>query len=174
MEHTIEAVFIDRDGTLGGGTSVIFPSEFSAFSFTEEAIRLLKINGIKVFSFTNQPDISRGKVSQDEFYDELKRMGMDEVLICPHTDEDKCLCRKPSPGMLIKAAEEFGLNLNRCVVIGDRWTDILAGERAQTIKILVKTGSGQQALGELRHMWQDIKVDYIAENLLDAVNWILE
>ena len=74
---------------------------------------------------------------------------------------------------IIKAEEEFNLDLSRCVVIGDRWSDMLAADRAGLRKILVKTGAGIKALNKDRYKWQDVNPDYIAENILEAVKWLL-
>ena len=58
-------------------------------------------------------------------------------------------------------------------MIGDRWSDMLAGDNAGTKKILVMTGAGSEALGKYRNKWVNIEPDYIAENVLDAVLWLL-
>ena len=80
--------------------------------------------------------------------------------------------------MLIKAAEENNLKLEECVVIGDRWTDMVAAEEAGCIKILVKTGSGTEAYNkyinsEFYGHWAEVKLDYIAEDINDAVKWLI-
>ncbi len=75
--------------------------------------------------------------------------------------------------MLLKAFKEFNLNLKNCVVVGDVGTDMLAAASVGAYKILVKTGWGEGSLGQYRDLWKDVTPDYIAENLLDAVNWIL-
>lgn len=169
----MQAAFIDRDGTLGGNEQVTFPNDFQLYVFSEKALKLLKQNNIKLYAFTNQPDISRGLCDAQSFADELTGFGFDDVYLCPHEPSEQCQCRKPSKFLLEKAAQEHGLTLSDCVVIGDRWSDMLAGMAAGTKTILVRTGAGNDALNKYRDKWTAEKADYIAENLLDAVNWIL-
>ena len=172
MEDIINAVFIDRDGTIGGDCSVIYPGKFKLYPFAEEAIKLLKSLNIKVFAFTNQPGISTGESTVYEFEKELLEFGFEKTYICPHSEEGLCSCRKPSAALLIKASNEYNLDLTKCAVIGDRWSDMLAGNNAGTKKILVMTGAGNEALGIYRNKWANIEPDYVAENVLDAVLWL--
>ncbi len=173
MGDIIDAVFIDRDGTIGGNCSVIYPGEFKMYPFSVQAIRLLKNLNIKIFAFTNQPGISRGESTVYEFEKELLGFGFDNAYVCPHRKEEQCSCRKPSPALLIKASNEYDIDLARCAVIGDRWSDMVAGDNVGTKKILVMTGAGSEALGKYRDKWANIEPDYIAENVLDAVLWLL-
>jgi histidinol-phosphate phosphatase family protein len=174
MQNTIQAVFIDRDGTLGGDTSITYPREFILYGFAGEAIRTLRKSNIKIFAFTNQPGISDGEATEDEFIKELSTFGIDKAYICPHSEKQNCECRKPKPGMLLKAAKEFDLDLSRCAVIGDRWSDMLAAKKAGTKKILVLTGAGQESLEKYRNKLLEAELDYIATDLLEGVNWILK
>lgn len=173
MGDIIEAVFIDRDGTIGGDCSITYPGEFKLYPFTEQAIKLLKSLNIKVFAFTNQPGISRGESTTYEFEKELLDFGFEKAYICPHIHEEQCSCRKPSSELLTKASNEYGIDLTKCVVIGDRWSDMLAGDSVGTKKILVTTGAGNESLYKYRNKWADIEPDYIAKNVLDAVLWLL-
>ena len=174
----IQAVFIDRDGTLGGTDKVVYPGDFELFPGVQKSIKLLKDNNILVYSFTNQPGIANGEATVDQFESELTSFGFDEVYICPHRHEEGCACRKPSPGMLKRAAVENKLDLNRCVVIGDRWTDILAADEAGCLKILVKTGSGQDAFDRYINKqyygrWGEIQPDFIASDFNEAIRWLI-
>lgn len=168
----IEAIFLDRDGTIGGDDTVHYPGTFELFSYSQELIRKLKREGIKVFSFTNQPGISEGKAILQEFIEELTKFGFDDIFICPHSQSEGCNCRKPNTGMLIEGAEKYKLNLEKCVVIGDRWSDMLAASNANCFKILVKTGAGHSALNEYYDKIKDLDIDYIAENFKDAIDWL--
>src|SRR5690625_4062374 len=94
----MKAVFIDRDGTIGGTDQVEYPGEMKLFPSAEQLIQQLKDLGYLVYSFTNQPDVSRGKVMEVDFVKELTKFGFDGVYLCPHTHEDGCHCRKPLPG----------------------------------------------------------------------------
>ena len=170
----VQAVFIDRDGTMGGDTDVTYPDKFVLYPFTDKAIKMLKSKGIKVFAFTNQPGISVGQASKEDFINELTGFGIERAYICPHAPEHSCKCRKPEIGMLLKAEVEYGLDRSRCIVIGDRWSDMMAAQRANVKKILVLTGTGNETLGEHRSKWAQIEPDYIANNLLEAVEWVLE
>lgn len=170
----IQAIFIDRDGTIGGDTTIHYPGEFTLFPFTREALETLKKQNIKRFSFTNQPGIADGKASVEDFIQELQSFDFDDVYLCPHKQEDGCECRKPSTGLLLQAAKKHHLDLTKCVVIGDRWTDIVAGSKVGAVTILVQTGAGYDALHTYRDKWADIEPSYIAENFQEAVQWVLE
>lgn len=77
--------------------------------------------------------------------------------------------------MLLEAASKYNLNLKNCVVIGDvGGTDMLAAQAVGALKILVLTGWGKGSLSQYRVEWKDIEPDYTAENLLEAVKWILD
>lgn len=169
----MKAVFIDRDGTLGGGDEVIFPKDFRLYPFSLEAIQLLKENRYLLFAFTNQPDISRGLAEYKDFEQELLSFGFDDVCICPHRPEEHCKCRKPNIYMIEHMVPKYSLNVSDCFVIGDRWSDMLAGIHAGLQSILVKTGAGSDALGIDAGKWNSERVSYIAENLLDASDWIV-
>lgn len=171
----IQAVFIDRDGTIGGTGHFIHPNDFDVYPFTEEALNLLKENGIKIFACTNQHCISLGEASLGDFQREFERLGFDDALICPHGANEGCECRKPKPGLLLDAAEKYHLDLTKTVFIGDVGaTDMLAADAAGALKILVLTGWGEDSLHQYRHTWSETEPDFIAENLLDAVKWIIE
>lgn len=168
-----QAVFLDRDGTLGGTGHFIHPREFSLYPYTLEAIQLLKSMGVRLFAFTNQHRISRGEATEEDFQEEFAKLGFDQSYICPHEPEMKCECHKPSPGMLLRAAQDHQLDLTKCIVIGDVGsTDMRAAASVGAMKIIVKTGWGEGSLVQFRHSWSDIEPDYIAENVLDAAKWI--
>lgn len=76
--------------------------------------------------------------------------------------------------MLRRAAEEHGLDLTRCAVVGDVGaTDMLAAHAVGAIKVLVRTGWGESSLGPYRDRWAGVEPDYVAENLLDAARWLI-
>ncbi|WP_411681977.1 HAD-IIIA family hydrolase [Clostridium thailandense] len=172
MKEKIQAIFIDRDGTIGGTDEVIYPGDFQLFSFTKEAISILKERKIMIFSFSNQPGISRGEAYKEDFIKELNSFGFDDVYICPHRDGEGCKCRKPETGLLEIAAAKNNLNLQNCVVIGDRWSDMLAAAKVGAVKILVLTGAGKDAIGKYRDKWLEYEPNYIAQNILEAVRWL--
>ncbi|GAA0293488.1 histidinol-phosphate phosphatase family protein [Gracilibacillus halotolerans] len=173
-----KAIFIDRDGTIGGSNKVLYPNEFVPYPYMHDAIRKLKEAGYAIYAFSNQPGISKGEVTIEDFEKELKGYGFDNAYICPHTHQDKCSCRKPSPYMLQKAANDNALELEKCIVIGDRWTDMLAAHEAGCKKVLVKTGAGQETY-ELYNQkvyfgkYAEVTPEYVADDLLKAAGWIV-
>ena len=174
----IQAVFIDRDGTIGGSDEVIYPGEFELFPDVAESIQQLKKSGALLCAFTNQPGISKGEASLDSFEKELIGIGFDKIYLCPHQHDEGCQCRKPSPEMLKQAAKDYNLDLAKCVVIGDRWTDLLAADEAGCKKVLVKTGSGTEAFTKYMNKeffgrWGEVKPDFVAEDVNEAISWLL-
>ncbi|MFZ3579229.1 HAD-IIIA family hydrolase [Virgibacillus sp. DJP39] len=175
ITNNIQAVFIDRDGTIGGTGHFIHPKEFTPYPFSKTAFQLLKDNDIKMFACTNQHRISRGQATIDEFYDEFMSLGCDDAFICPHSPADGCNCHKPNPGLLLEASRKYNLNLLKTVFIGDVGsTDMLAAHSVGAIKILVLTGWGNSSLNQHRQKWANVEPDYIAGNLLSAVRWIID
>ena len=174
----VRAIFIDRDGTIGGTDRVVYPGDFQLFPFVEDSISKLKKLGTPIFSFTNQPGIARGEATRENFERELKDFGFDKVYLCPHQHNEGCSCRKPSTGMLIQAAKENKLNLKECVVIGDRWTDMLAAQEVGCIKVLVKTGAGEEAFNKYKIQdyygkYAEVSPEYIASDFQEAVDWVI-
>lgn len=173
----VDAVFIDRDGTIGGSDKLEYPGKLQLYPNVLDSMNQLKQRGIPIYSFTNQPGISRGEVKHEDFEAELIGFGFDQVYLCPHQHHEGCNCRKPATGMLLQAAKENKLNLNKCIVIGDRWTDHIAASQAGCMKILVKTGAVEAyrkfVNKEYYGVWGQVTPDYVAETFEDAVNWII-
>lgn len=171
----VQAVFIDRDGTLGGTGHFIHPRDFTLFEGVQHSLTALKQSGIRMFAFTNQTRISRGEATVEDFRLQFAQYGFDDSLICPHAGSEACHCRKPKPGMLHEAARTYKLDLTKCAVIGDVGaTDMLAAHAAGALKILVRTGWGEGSLHDFRHTWKDVHPDYVAADINEAVKWILE
>lgn len=169
----LQAVFIDRDGTLGGTGHFIHPRDFALYEGSADAIARLKKAGLLVFAFTNQHRISKQQATKAEFQEQFQTYGFDDAFICPHSDEDGCSCKKPGIGMLLEAAEKHGLDLKRCAVIGDVGsTDMLAAHRVGAIKVLVRTGWGDASLTTYRDRWSEAEPDFVAENVLEAAEWL--
>jgi histidinol-phosphate phosphatase family protein len=176
-----KAVFLDLQGTLGGdGLGNIMDFEFYPFSVS--ALKIINEIDLLAIVVTMQSGISKGLFTYEDFerrVDELKHelVGQgamfDAVYCCPHGEDDKCACRKPLPGVLFRAQKDFDLDLKGCYVIGDvgAWDMVLA-ESVGCKAALVRTGLGEGSLGEFRHLWADIKPDFIAEDVLDAAKWI--
>lgn len=142
------AVFFDRDGVVnelvlrdGMAVSPRDPKDFRLLPEAVEAINSLRRHDLRIFIITNQPDLSRGHMSRTALDTMLATMraavGLDDVAVCPHDDGDECDCRKPRPGMILRLAKTWGVDLKRSVVVGDSWRDAEAGRRAGCITILL-------------------------------------
>jgi D-glycero-D-manno-heptose 1,7-bisphosphate phosphatase len=176
------AVFLDRDGTIAEEVGYLnHVSRFRMFSFVPAAIRGLNEAKYPAIVITNQSGVGRGYFPESLVHavhelmtTQLAKEGarIDALYYCPHKSDDACLCRKPKPGMLERAAREHGLDLRRSFVVGDRYGDIELAHRVGSRAILVRTGYGE---GEIQ--WHSAKwpapPDFIAENLADAADWIL-
>lgn len=98
----------------------------------DEALSSLRAAGYLNIVVTNQPDVATGKQRievVEAMHDRLLReLPLDGLKVCYHTDHQKCDCRKPKPGMLLQAAKDYGIDLGRSFLVGDRWRDIAAGQ----------------------------------------------
>lgn len=176
------AVFLDRDGTLGGDGGYCHPDEFQLFPSAAPAIRLLNDAGYLIIVVTNQTHIGRGEITLEQMAASFRRLNadlaaegahLDGWYICPHRKVDACRCRKPSPSLLLQAAREHDLDLTASWMVGDSGAaDMLAGAAAGCRLILVRTGWGESSLGAYRHTWADVEPDYVAADLLGAAVWI--
>lgn len=179
----MKAVFLDRDGTLGGDGGGVHPDEFTLYKQSAEAIRILNQAGIRVFLFTNQSRVGRGFFTEEELLMGFQRMEgtlsekgafLDGVYYCPHAPEEKCVCQKPEIGLLLQAKEDHGLDLANSYIVGDTGaSDMVAADRAGMKKVLVRTGWGEGSLTTFRAAWAEIYPDCIAENILEAAQWIV-
>lgn len=144
----IRAVFLDRDGVInkeivrnGKVSSPRTRNEFVIIYESVQAIEIMKAAGFKVIVVTNQPDITRGKLSLADLKwmtnRTLSETDVDEVVVCPHDDCDNCDCRKPKPGMLLKHAEKWQIDLSLSYIVGDSWRDMAAGKAAGCTCILI-------------------------------------
>jgi len=152
------AIFLDRDGVLIENRSD-YVRDWSQVKIIPEAIHALSLTqarNYKIVIVTNQSAIGRGLV-RPEKADEINRQlvnliqhhggQVDGVFVCPHKPDDDCFCRKPKPGLLLQAANELSLDLQRSCMIGDAWSDVQAGQRAGVLhKIILKTGRGTEQL----------------------------
>ena len=176
------AAFIDLQGTLGGsGTDDIRSLEF--YPFAIPTIKKLNDNGILVIGITNQSRISKGYLTIAEYEVKLQQLKdelanhdahFDAVYCCPHTRADDCDCKKPKTGMINQALQEFNIDVKNSFVIGDMGkTDMVLANKIGAKGILVLTGVGQGSMIEYRSTWKDVELDYVAENVLDAVDYLL-
>lgn len=177
-----QAVFIDLQGTLGGDPLGDILN-FSFYDFSIEAIKLLNKNSLLVFIITNQSNIAKGYLTMEQYENcvkelihelELRGAKVDGIYCCPHGRNDECDCKKPLPGLVKQAQKDYAIDLSKSYVVGDMGcTDMILAKNIGAKGILVRTGVGEGSLNEFRHTWQDATANYVADNILDAVNWIL-
>jgi D-glycero-D-manno-heptose 1,7-bisphosphate phosphatase len=169
------AVFLDRDGVLNETTVVegrpLPPAtvdEFRLLPGVIEACTRLRDAGLVLVVVTNQPDIARG--TQDPavvgaMHARLRELvPLDAVLVCAHDDADGCDCRKPKPGLLLRAAATLDVDLTRSVMVGDRWRDVEAGAAGGCRTVFVDRGYAER---------RPENPDLTVRNLGEAVPWIL-
>jgi D-glycero-D-manno-heptose 1,7-bisphosphate phosphatase len=183
------AVFIDRDGTISEEVGYVnHPSRYRVFPYSAAAVRLLNEAGWLAILVTNQAGVARGYFAEEmivQVHDlltrELERGGarLDAIYYCPHHPSvgeppyrAECDCRKPKPGLIRRAAEEFGIDLAQSWMVGDRYGDVEMARNAGVRSVFVLSGYGR---GEWEHQsaaWKH-EPDVIAENLLEAVQLIV-
>lgn len=181
-------IFLDRDGTINEEVEYLNNvDQLKLIDGATGAIRLLNNAGYKVVVITNQSGIAKGYLTEDQLaiiHAEFKKMlekenaYIDAIYYCPHHPEAEvdayrmdCDCRKPKPGMLTQAAKDLDLDLKSSFIVGDKISDLGAGDAAGCRKILVRTGYGKEMEKELPNT--TFQANYIADNVLAAVKWIL-
>ena len=168
------AVFLDRDGVINAAVvrdgKPYPPANLAALIIPDEvlpALNLLKNAGFLLIVVTNQPDIARGTTtaaSVDVIHQHLlEKLPLDDIRVCAHDDCDDCACRKPLPGLLVQAAHEHNVALNKSYMIGDRWRDVEAGQAAGCLSIFLDYGYFEK---------KPHAPDYVAQSLQQAVDWI--
>jgi D-glycero-D-manno-heptose 1,7-bisphosphate phosphatase len=173
-----KAIFMDRDGVIieNRPNYVLSWSDVEFLPHSIDALRIINPN-IKIVIITNHSAVGRGlitlqaaKALNQRIVKEIRNHGgrVDGSYMCPHSPQQACQCRKPLPGLILRAARELNIDLANSLMIGDAFTDILAGKNAGISKnILVETGRGsQQILLPELHLIDDI---LIYKNLLTAV-----
>ena len=182
------AVFLDRDGTLIEESGYLERLERMVFfPYTVDAVRALNRAGFLVVVITNQAGIARGIVKESfvaeahqAISDTLARGGarIDAYYYCPHYKTGvveayvkECDCRKPQPGMLLRAAKDLDIDLSRSFGVGDRWHDVGAAQAAGARGVLVRTGLGRR---EEAKPEPETTPAAIVDTLADAVAWILD
>jgi D-glycero-D-manno-heptose 1,7-bisphosphate phosphatase len=150
----ISLAYLDLDGTLislleGDHQSARTINEVNIFSGSKNLVALLKEKGYLPVLVTNQPDVARGLVEIRELERAhsylMENIGLVHRYACYHDDSDDCPCRKPRPGMLLEAAQDFGANLQNCLLIGDSWRDIEAANTLDIFSIYIN-GSSYETL----------------------------
>jgi D-glycero-D-manno-heptose 1,7-bisphosphate phosphatase len=169
------AVFLDRDGVINQAVvreGKPYPpanlAEMKVLPGVSEALTALHEAGLMLIVVTNQPDVGRGttpKAIVEEINHSLaNRLPIDEFRTCYHDNGDGCECRKPLPGALIAAAKDHDIDLSNSFMVGDRWRDTEAGERAGCKTFFIDYGYAEK---------QPETVDYRVQSLAEAANIIL-
>ena len=169
-----KAVFLDRDGVLNRAIirngKPYPPSSLADMELQpgiREACRDLHKAGFLLIMVTNQPDVARGTQSRDivEAINQVLRdkLSLDDVKVCYHDNSDKCACRKPEPGLILQAAEQLKIDLGSSFLLGDRWKDVEAGQRAGCKTVFLDYGYDEQ---------RPQYADYLTTSVADAAAWI--
>ncbi|MEJ7783518.1 MAG: HAD family hydrolase [Solirubrobacteraceae bacterium] len=180
MSETTSArmVLLDRDGTINAECHYLSsPDQVELLPGSAEAIGLLREGlGLPIAVVTNQSGIARGyfdDAALAEIHGRLNALlghagqSVDGYYHCPHHPDERCACRKPEPGMALRAAADWGADLSRSFVVGDNVCDIELGERVGAMTILVRTGHGKRTLAEDR-----VHPDHVVDDLLAAAHVI--
>jgi D-glycero-D-manno-heptose 1,7-bisphosphate phosphatase len=195
-----KALFLDRDGTIIKEAMSTAPEgDKSKYLTTVEKVELIegadlaiayaKESGYKVIVITNQSAIARGWLTEETLELVNQRMYnllaehnpnaiIDDLYYSPyHVDgiiekyKKQSTLRKPDIGMILEARKKHDINLSESYFIGDTYDDMKCGENAGTKRILVMTGFGEMAYRKC--LDENLKIDFIASNLLEAVNFVL-
>jgi D-glycero-D-manno-heptose 1,7-bisphosphate phosphatase len=156
------AVFLDRDGVLaipdfreGRSFAVRRVEDFRLYPDAAQSVARLKAAGFKTIVVTNQPDVGNRQVERP-VVEEMHRimaatLPVDAIEVCYHTRTDGCDCRKPKPGMLERAAQRLGIDCRRSFIVGDRGSDVEAGQAVGCRTILIDLGYTSVDLGSPDH-----------------------
>ena len=166
-----QAVFFDRDGTLIEERGYCAnPSAVRLYEGVPQALRALKDAGFLNIIVSNQSGIGRGYFTEGEYRavqrELLRQIGeelIDASYFCPDAPGVLSVCRKPEPGMLLEAARDFGIDLARSAMVGDKASDIECARRAGACAVLVETGYGAS---------QTCRADFRTSGLVGAAEWV--
>lgn len=178
-----KVVFLDRDGTINYDSPDYIKSriEFEFIPGSIEAIRELTMYGYASIVITNQSALARKLISSAEL-DYMHGMMKDavatgggkitDIFFCPHMPKEGCDCRKPKPGLILRAQRQYNIDLATAIMVGDSAKDIECARNAGCGKaILVKTGKDHEAEKILKT--KRVIPDCVAENLHEAARWII-
>jgi len=169
------AVFLDRDGVInrayvrnGRPHPPRELAELEILPGVKESLLSLKAANFLLIVVTNQPDVARGTMRREvveEINYHLKAcLPIDELRTCYHDSGDCCDCRKPCPGALLSAAELYAIELCQSYMVGDRWRDTEAGQKAGCKTIFLDYGYDEK---------QPESVNYKVKSLVEATEIIL-
>ena len=186
------AVFLDRDGVLVDDQGLLLRAEqIRLLAGVPAALQRLKAAGLFLATVSNQAAVARGLIDEEELgdlnelvLDQIVACGgprLDAVYYCPHHPEatlpeyrTACPCRKPRPGMILRAAAEHGLDLAASFLVGDRMTDIAAGAAAGCRTVLVACGRhAAPPIVTVDPIDPACRPDHACLDLEEAAQWIL-
>lgn len=179
----MSTIFLDRDGVINENRSDYVKSwnEFRFLPGSKQAITKLTNAGHRIIVCTNQTGVARGSLSVETVEEihrrmiaEIDKIGgvIERVYYCPHSKNENCLCRKPRPGMLLRARDELHIDMNDAIFIGDSITDVRAGLAARVQTVLVLSGLGIEQFREHHHEAEG--PFHIARSLKHAAEFILQ
>jgi D-glycero-D-manno-heptose 1,7-bisphosphate phosphatase len=169
-------VFLDRDGVINRARlkdAKPYPpatvQELEILPDVFEALADLKRCGFLLIVVTNQPDVARG-TQRRETVEQMNQavaaaLPVDQILVCYHSGENGCDCRKPLPGLLMQAAREHQIDLAKSFMVGDRWRDIDAGHNAGCQTVLIDYAYQEQSPAR--------EPDRRVKSLREAADWII-
>lgn len=171
------AIFLDRDGTIARDVPYCSrPEDFELLPMVKEAIKLLGDHGFKVIVITNQSGVGRGYFTEDmlakihgKMLDELRKSGViiDAIYYCPHHPDDNCQCRKPKPTMILQAAHDLNIDLQKSFFIGDSDLDVEAGSKAGCLTVQIANAN------ETDNKTSSHTPDATLPDLYEAAKWII-
>jgi D-glycero-D-manno-heptose 1,7-bisphosphate phosphatase len=182
-------VFLDRDGVLIRDVDhLTAASQIEILAGVPEALRRLRQAGWCLVVATNQSVVARGLVTEDGLRQihhvletQLRRHGatLDAIYYCPHHPQGSvavyrvvCDCRKPEPGLLLRAAKELGIDLKQSVMVGDTANDVEAGRRVGCRTVLVTAAGAVGLRGDIGDRAGDPVPDHLAATFKEATEWI--
>lgn len=170
-------ILLDRDGTINREKQYLsHPDEIVLLPGAAEGLRRLTEAGYGLVVVTNQSPVGRGMFPEERLaqihrrLEQLlreERVTLDGIYYCPHTPEDHCECRKPRPGLVLRAAQDLDFEPQNCFVIGDKPCDIDLGRNIRARTVLVRTGYGAQ------YERAGLEADFIVDSLVEAADIIL-
>jgi D-glycero-D-manno-heptose 1,7-bisphosphate phosphatase len=145
------AIFLDRDGVVNYSIirekkpyAPLCLDELKIIPEIKRVIDFFKEKNFMIFVITNQPDVSRGKVTKYEVEkinaSILSQLSIDEIFTCYHDNQDQCECRKPKPGAFISLSQKYNIDLSKSIMVGDRAKDIEAAKNAHCPSVFIDYG----------------------------------
>jgi heptosyltransferase-2 len=176
-------VYLDRDGTLNFDPGYLNqPDQLQLLPGVGQAVARLNRAGFRAVVLSNQSGVARGLITKEQLDAVHLRLRellaedgarLDGIFICPHHPEEACACRKPAPGLVVRAQQELGLAPDRAIVIGDKASDVELARNIGATAVFVSSGHHPEE-EQARMVDRSLVPDFTARDLAGAVEWILE